>query len=64
MIDSHHHFWWTDKHTYTWPAEVGDAFDRNYTPDDLRPGADTGGCRAEGVTRIRPRRNSLPSRRY
>jgi L-fucono-1,5-lactonase len=37
MIDAHHHFWWTDKHTYTWPAQVGDRFDRNYTPDDLRP---------------------------
>jgi L-fuconolactonase len=37
MIDSHHHFWWTDKHTYIWPAEVGGAFDRNYAPDDLKP---------------------------
>jgi len=37
MIDAHHHFWWTDKHTYAWPAEAGDRFARNYTPDDLRP---------------------------
>ncbi len=37
MIDSHHHFWWHAKHTYTWPAAVGDRFARDYTPDDLRP---------------------------
>jgi L-fuconolactonase len=36
-MDSHHHFWWTGKHTYTWPALVGDRFDRDFTPDDLRP---------------------------
>jgi L-fuconolactonase len=37
MIDAHHHFWWTDRHTYSWPAAAGGRFDRNYTPDDLRP---------------------------
>jgi L-fuconolactonase len=37
VIDSHHHFWWQEKHTYTWPAAVGDRFDRDYTPDDMRP---------------------------
>jgi L-fuconolactonase len=36
MIDAHHHFWWTDRHTYNWPAAAADHFDRNYTPDDLR----------------------------
>jgi L-fuconolactonase len=37
MIDAHHHFWWTGRHTYTWPAAVGDRFARDFTPDDLRP---------------------------
>ena len=37
MIDSHHHFWWTGRHTYAWPDLVGDRFARDFTPDDLRP---------------------------
>lgn len=37
MIDSHHHFWWTGRHTYTWPDRVGDRFARDFTPDDLGP---------------------------
>jgi L-fucono-1,5-lactonase len=37
MIDAHHHFWWTGRHTYTWPEQVGDRFARDFTPDDLRP---------------------------
>jgi L-fuconolactonase len=37
MIDSHHHFWWTAKHSYHWPDPVGDRFARDFTPDDLRP---------------------------
>jgi L-fuconolactonase len=37
MIDSHHHFWWTGRHTYTWPDAVGDSFARDFTPEDLRP---------------------------
>ncbi|TMK12814.1 MAG: amidohydrolase, partial [Alphaproteobacteria bacterium] len=37
MIDSHHHFWWTGRHTYTWPERVGDRFAHDFTPDDLRP---------------------------
>jgi L-fuconolactonase len=37
MIDSHHHFWWTGRHTYTWPAGVGDSFARDFTPEDLQP---------------------------
>jgi L-fuconolactonase len=36
MIDAHHHFWWTGRHTYTWPEQVGDRFARDFTPDDLR----------------------------
>jgi L-fuconolactonase len=37
MIDSHHHFWWTGRHTYHWPDAVGDRFNRDFTPDDMRP---------------------------
>src|SRR5688572_21931537 len=37
MIDSHHHFWWSGRHTYNWPDAVGDRFTRDFTPDDLRP---------------------------
>src|SRR5262245_43744756 len=37
MIDSHHHFWWTKRHAYHWPEMVGDRFNRDFTPDDLRP---------------------------
>jgi L-fuconolactonase len=36
MIDAHHHFWWTGRHKYTWPEQVGDRFARDFTPDDLR----------------------------
>ena len=37
MIDAHHHFWWTGRHRYTWPGQVGDRFARDFTPKDLRP---------------------------
>jgi len=37
MIDAHHHFWWTGRHKYTWPGQVGDRFARDFTPEDLRP---------------------------
>ena len=37
MIDSHHHFWWTARHTYTWPAAASDRLARDFTPEDLRP---------------------------
>jgi L-fuconolactonase len=37
MIDSHHHFWWTARHAYSWPAAVGDRLAHDFTPDDLRP---------------------------
>jgi L-fuconolactonase len=37
MIDSHHHFWWTGRHTYTWPDTARERFARDFTPEDLRP---------------------------
>jgi L-fuconolactonase len=36
IIDSHHHFWWTGRHPYAWPAAAGDRLARDFTPDDLR----------------------------
>ncbi len=50
MIDSHHHFWWTGRHTYTWPALVGDRFARDFTPEDLRPELDR--CGIKGTVLI------------
>jgi L-fucono-1,5-lactonase len=37
VIDSHHHFWWRSRHTYTWPEQARDRLARDFTPDDLRP---------------------------
>jgi L-fuconolactonase len=50
MIDSHHHFWWAERHTYTWPDAVGDRFARDFTPDDLRPELEH--CGVEGTILI------------
>ena len=50
MIDSHHHFWWAGRHTYTWPALVGDRFARDFTPDDMRPALDR--CGIKGTVLI------------
>jgi L-fuconolactonase len=36
VIDSHHHFWWTAKHSYHWPPQAGDRMNRDFTPEDLR----------------------------
>ena len=35
VIDSHHHFWWLDKHSYHWPPQGDGLLNRDYTPDDL-----------------------------
>jgi L-fuconolactonase len=50
MIDSHHHFWWTGRHSYTWPAQAGDRLARDYSPDDLRP--ELARCGIEGTVLI------------
>ena len=50
MIDAHHHFWWSGRHAYTWPAQVGDRFARDFTPDDLRPELDR--CGVKGTVLI------------
>jgi L-fuconolactonase len=50
VIDSHHHFWWSARHTYTWPAAAGDRLARDFTPDDLRP--ELARCGIEGTVLI------------
>ena len=50
MIDSHHHFWWTARHTYTWPAAAGDRLARDFTPEDLRP--ELARCGVQGTVLI------------
>jgi L-fuconolactonase len=50
MIDSHHHFWWTGRHTYSWPPSVGDRLARDFTPDDLRPELER--CGVDGTVLI------------
>jgi L-fuconolactonase len=52
VIDSHHHFWWTGRHTYTWPALVGDRFARDFTPDDLRPELDRAGIKGTVLIQV------------
>ena len=53
MIDSHHHFWWTARHTYTWPAAAGDRLARDFTPEDLRP--ELARCGVQGTVLIQVR---------
>src|SRR5262245_52105632 len=50
MIASHHHFWWTGRHTYTWPERVGDRLARDFTPDDLRP--ELARCEVKGTVLV------------
>jgi L-fuconolactonase len=50
VIDSHHHFWWIGRHTYTWPAGAGDRLARDFTPEDLRPELDR--CGVEGTVLV------------
>jgi len=50
MIDSHHHLWWLGKHAYHWPEAVGDRFNRDFTPDDLR--AELARCGIKGTVLV------------
>jgi L-fuconolactonase len=52
MIDAHHHFWWHERHAYTWPKEVGDRFARDFTPDDLRPELDRCGIKGTVLVQV------------
>src|ERR1700720_1294183 len=52
VIDSHHHFWWTGRHTYTWPAAVGDRFARDFTPENLRPELERCGIKGTVVEEV------------
>jgi L-fuconolactonase len=50
MIDSHHHFWWTARHAYAWPAAAADRLARDFTPDDLR--AELARCGIDGTVLV------------
>jgi L-fuconolactonase len=52
VIDSHHHFWWTGRHTYTWPAAVGDRLARDFTPENLRPELDRCGIKGTVLVQV------------
>ncbi|HEY1362684.1 MAG TPA: amidohydrolase family protein [Xanthobacteraceae bacterium] len=50
MIDSHHHFWWVGRHSYSWPEAARDRLARDFTPDDLRPELER--CGIEGTVLV------------
>src|SRR5262245_19948697 len=62
IIDSHHHFWWREKHTYTWPPLAGDKLDRNFTPDDLAP--ELAACGIDGTVLIQVQHNTIETAEY
>jgi L-fuconolactonase len=53
MIDSHHHFWWTGRHEYTWPPAAGDRLARDFTPDGLRPELERCGISGSVLIQVR-----------
>jgi L-fuconolactonase len=62
IIDSHHHFWWLDKHPYKWPDPAGDKLNRNFTPDDLAPELKT--CGIDGTVLIQVMHNTAETAEY
>jgi L-fuconolactonase len=50
VIDSHHHFWWTNRHAYCWPAAATERLARDFTPDDLHP--ELARCGVEGTVLV------------
>jgi len=50
VIDSHHHFWWTAKHSYQWPPQAAATMNRDFTPEDLRKELDA--CGIDGTVLI------------
>ncbi len=62
VIDSHHHFWWREKHTYTWPPLAKGQLDRNFTPDDLAP--ELKACGIDGTVLIQVQHNTTETAEY
>jgi L-fuconolactonase len=44
MIDAHHHFWWTGRHAYTWPEQVGQRLARDFVQVLHQLGGETEEC--------------------
>ena len=59
VIDSHHHFWWTGRHAYSWPPAAADRLARDFTPDDLHP--ELARCGVEGTVLVPDLALDLPS---
>ncbi len=62
VIDSHHHFWWREKHAYTWPPLAKGQLDRNFTPDDLAPELEA--CGIDGTVLIQVQHNTTETAEY
>jgi L-fuconolactonase len=62
IIDSHHHFWWLDKHPYKWPDPAGSKLSRNFTPDDLAP--ELKACGIDGTVLIQVMHNTAETNEY
>jgi L-fuconolactonase len=52
VVDSHHHFWWLDKHTYKWPEQAGDRLDHEFTPADLLAELEACGIRGSVLIQV------------
>src|SRR5262245_36893998 len=52
MIDSHHHFWWTGRHHYSWHEPVGDSLARDCTRDDRRREHARGGVKGTVLVQV------------
>jgi L-fuconolactonase len=62
IIDSHHHFWWLDKHPYKWPDPAANKLSRNFTPDDLAP--ELKACGIDGTVLIQVMHNTAETNEY
>jgi L-fucono-1,5-lactonase len=62
VIDSHHHFWWREKHTYAWPPLAAGKLDRNFAPDDLAP--ELAACGIDGTVLIQVQHNTVETAEY
>lgn len=53
IVDSHHHFWDTDRNDYPWMTDEQAAIRRPFGPQDLRPALNDGGVDATVLVQTR-----------